>query len=502
MLLVSRVLLGLAVGVASYTAPLYLSEIAPEKIRGSMISMYQLMITIGILGAYLSDTAFSYSGAWRWMLGVIIIPALLLLVGVIFLPDSPRWFAAKRRFVDAERVLLRLRDTSAEAKRELDEIRESLQVKQSGWALFKENSNFRRAVFLGVLLQVMQQFTGMNVIMYYAPKIFELAGYTNTTEQMWGTVIVGLTNVLATFIAIGLVDRWGRKPTLILGFIVMAVGMGVLGTMMHVGIHSPAAQYFAVLMLLMFIVGFAMSAGPLIWVLCSEIQPLKGRDFGITCSTATNWIANMIVGATFLTMLNSLGSANTFWVYGGLNVLFIFLTLWLIPETKNVSLEHIERNLMKGRKLREIGAHGLISLGFLPRGREPSYCSPFPVALSSGVMKTSRLPIAIQQAVMRSLREKLAQANLKLERQYPEPKLVYQQRGTAAGTAWLQTYEIRLNPVLLMENVDAFVNEVVPHELAHLLVWKHFGRVPPHRERVEMDDGERAGRTGPAHASV
>ncbi len=287
-LLVSRVLLGLAVGVASYTAPLYLSEIAPEKIRGSMISMYQLMITIGILGAYLSDTAFSYSGAWRWMLGVIIIPAVLL--------------------------------------------------------------------FLGILLQVMQQFTGMNVIMYYAPKIFELAGYANTTEQMWGTVIVGLTNVLATFIAIGLVDRWGRKPTLILGFIVMAAGMGVLGTMMHIGIHSSTAQYIAVLMLLMFIVGFAMSAGPLIWVLCSEIQPLKGRDFGITCSTATNWIANMIVGATFLTMLNSLGSANTFWVYGGLNVLFILLTLWLIPETKNVSLEHIERNLMQGRPLREIGA--------------------------------------------------------------------------------------------------------------------------------------------------
>lgn len=233
-----------------------------RKIRGSMISMYQLMITIGILGAYLSDTAFSYSGAWRWMLGVIIIPAVLLLIGVIFLPDSPRWFAAKRRFVDAERVLLRLRDTSAEAKRELDEIRESLKVKQSGWSLFKDNSNFRRAVFLGILLQVMQQFTGMNVIMYYAPKIFELAGYANTTEQMWGTVIVGLTNVLATFIAIGLVDRWGRKPTLILGFIVMAAGMGVLGTMMHIGIHSSTAQYIAVLMLLMFIVGFAMSNKP------------------------------------------------------------------------------------------------------------------------------------------------------------------------------------------------------------------------------------------------
>ncbi|CCG86048.1 sugar porter family MFS transporter [Erwinia piriflorinigrans] len=355
MLIVARVLLGLAVGVASYTAPLYLSEIAPEKIRGSMISLYQLMITIGILGAYLSDTAFSYTGEWRWMLGVITIPALLLLVGVFFLPNSPRWLAAKGDFRSAQRVLDRLRDTSEQAKRELDEIRESLKIKQSGWSLFKGNSNFRRAVYLGVLLQVMQQFTGMNVIMYYAPKIFEIAGFANTTQQMWGTVIVGLINVLATFIAIGLVDRWGRKPTLILGFMVMALGMGVLGTMLHFGISSSSGQYFAIAMLLMFIIGFAMSAGPLIWVLCSEIQPLKGRDFGITVSTATNWIANMIVGATFLTMLNNLGNANTFWVYGALNLFFIVLTLWLIPETKNISLEHIERNLLNGKKLRDIG---------------------------------------------------------------------------------------------------------------------------------------------------
>jgi SP family galactose:H+ symporter-like MFS transporter len=355
MLIAARVVLGLAVGVASYTAPLYLSEIAPEKIRGSMISLYQLMITIGILGAYLSDTAFSDAGAWRWMLGIITIPAILLLVGVFFLPNSPRWLAAKGDFRSAERVLSRLRDTSEQAKRELDEIRESLKVKQSGWQLFQSNSNFRRAVFLGVLLQVMQQFTGMNVIMYYAPKIFEIAGFANTTQQMWGTVIVGLVNVLATFIAIGLVDRWGRKPTLVLGFMVMAIGMGILGTMLHIGIHSAEAQYFAVAMLLMFIIGFAMSAGPLIWVLCSEIQPLKGRDFGITVSTATNWIANMIVGATFLTMLNTLGNATTFWVYAGLNVFFILLTLVLIPETKNVSLEHIERNLMSGKKLRDIG---------------------------------------------------------------------------------------------------------------------------------------------------
>ncbi|TCV96925.1 sugar porter family MFS transporter [Biostraticola tofi] len=356
LLIIARVLLGLAVGIASYTAPLYLSEIAPEKIRGSMISMYQLMITIGILAAYLSDTAFSYTGSWRWMLGIITIPAVLLFVGVLFLPRSPRWLAARGRYHEAEKVLNMLRGGSEQAKTELDEIRESLKIKQSGWALFKSNGNFRRAVWLGVLLQVMQQFTGMNVIMYYAPKIFGMAGFSSTTDQMWGTVIVGLVNVLATFIAIGLVDRWGRKPTLKLGFLVMAVGMGVLGALLHLGIETDAMKYFAIAMLMMFIVGFAMSAGPLIWVLCSEIQPLKGRDFGITVSTATNWIANMIVGATFLTMLDTLGNANTFWVYGALNILFIILTFMLIPETKNISLEHIERNLMKGKPLRDIGS--------------------------------------------------------------------------------------------------------------------------------------------------
>ncbi|OZI14825.1 MFS transporter [Sodalis-like symbiont of Philaenus spumarius] len=355
-LIIARILLGLAVGIASYTAPLYLSEIAPEKIRGSMISMYQLMITIGILAAYLSDAAFSYSGSWRWMLGIITIPAVLLFIGVLFLPGSPRWLAARGRYHEAQKVLDMLRSSSEQVRQELDEIRESLQIKQSGWALFRDNANFRRAVFLGVLLQVMQQFTGMNVIMYYAPKIFGIAGFTSTANQIWGTVIVGLVNVLATFIAIGLVDRWGRKPTLKLGFLVMAVSMGVLGTLLHLSVDNDFQKYFAIVMLMLFIVGFAMSAGPLIWVLCSEIQPLKGRDFGITVSTATNWIANMIVGATFLTMLETLGNANTFWVYGALNVLFIVLTILLIPETKNVSLEHIERNLMTGKPLREIGA--------------------------------------------------------------------------------------------------------------------------------------------------
>ncbi|EKM0527141.1 sugar porter family MFS transporter [Cronobacter turicensis] len=355
MLAIARFILGLAVGVASFTAPLYLSEIAPERIRGSMISLYQLMITIGILAAFVSDTALSGGGHWRWMLGIITFPAVVLFIGVLTLPESPRWLMMKRRDALAASVLKRLRNSDKDAQHELNQIRESVKIKQRGWQLFRHNAHFRRSTGLGILLQFMQQFTGMTVIMYYAPKIFEIAGFATTRQQMWGTVIAGLTNVLATFIAIGLVDRWGRKPVLKLGFAVMAVCMGILGFMFYSGLHSAVGQYLAVLILLLFITGFAMSAGPLIWVLCSEIQPLAGRDFGVTCSTMANWIANMIIGATFLTLIDTIGSPNTFWLYGLLNVVCIVLTLLFVPETKNISLEDIERNLMNGAPLRLIG---------------------------------------------------------------------------------------------------------------------------------------------------
>jgi SP family galactose:H+ symporter-like MFS transporter len=353
-LIAARVILGLAIGLATFTAPLYLAEVAEQHIRGAMISLYQLMITIGILVAFLSDTAFSYSGNWRWMLGIIALPGVLFLLGLFLLPDSPRWLMMRGRKREATEVLQKLRGDAGQVAREVADIEEQLKTPQRGWHLFLQNRNFRRSVGLGVLLQVMQQFTGMNVVMYYAPRIFQDMGYA-TSAQMWFTAIVGLTNVLATFIAIGLVDRWGRKPILYTGFTVMALGMGLVGTMMHLGIVGHVEQIFTVAMLLLFIVGFAMSAGPLIWTLCSEVQPLKGRDFGIGCSTFTNWVANMIVGATFLTLLNSVGNAATFWLYAALNAVFLVITFFLIPETKNVTLEQIERKLMAGKPLREIG---------------------------------------------------------------------------------------------------------------------------------------------------
>ncbi|MDO1528397.1 sugar porter family MFS transporter [Fulvimonas sp. R45] len=353
-LIVARLVLGLAIGVATFTAPLYLAEVAPERIRGAMIGMYQLMITLGILLAFLADTALSASGNWRWMLGVIAIPGALFLLGLFPLPESPRWLVMRGRRAEAEVVLCRLRGDAAQASREAGEIKAQLRTPQRGWHLFLENRDFRRSVGLGVLLQVMQQFTGINVVMYYAPRIFQGMGYA-TGAQMKFTALVGLVNVLATFVAIALVDRWGRKPILYAGFATMATGLGIVGALMHAGLATHGEQWLAVAMLLVFIAGFAMSAGPLIWTLCSEVQPLKGRDFGIACSTFTNWAANMLVGLTFLSLLNGIGQAETFGLYAALNVLFLVFTRWLVPETRGVSLERIERNLMAGKPLRRIG---------------------------------------------------------------------------------------------------------------------------------------------------
>jgi SP family galactose:H+ symporter-like MFS transporter len=205
-------------------------------------------------------------------------------------------------------------------------------------------------------LQTIQQLTGINVVMYYAPHIFKIAGFTTTNEQMWGTVIVGVTNVLATFIAIAFVDRLGRKPIMYAGFVVMGLALLSVGYFFKSDIDAhPDLGYPAIFALLIFIVGFAMSAGPIIWVLCSEIFPNSGRDLGITFSTSANWCVNAIVGQTFLTLLNTLGNGNTFLMYGGLNAIFIIVFLLYVPETKGVSLEKIESRLLSGAPLRKIG---------------------------------------------------------------------------------------------------------------------------------------------------
>lgn len=357
-MLVFRVFQGFSIGIASYSAPLYLSEMSPKEERGKRIAMYQVMINSGIVLAFLSDTYFGLTGNWRAMFAVLVIPAVLLIWAVMMMPKSPRWLASRGRMDEAKAVLHGIRESDHEAHSEYSDIVDSLKIKQSGFELFKTNRHFRRSVGLGMVLQFMQQFTGMNILMYYAPTVFKLAGFTSHLEQMISTVLVGLAFVITTAILAPFIDTWGRKPALKIGFAIMGAGMFCLGLLLKMiegGNHAPLLAYLAVLMAIICIIGYAMSAAPMVWILCAEIQPLKGRDFGISCSTTTNWVSNMILGATFLTLMESIGTTNTFWLYACLNAVFIVVTILFVPETKGVALERIEANLMSGAKLKAIG---------------------------------------------------------------------------------------------------------------------------------------------------
>ena len=350
MLIVSRIIVGLSVGIASFTAPLYLSEVAPKSIRGTMITMYQLLITAGILASFLINTLIrnlTFTGAegqnpadflitdvsisWRTMLFVTLIPSSIFLLGVLFLPRSPRWLISVGRHQEALTVLKKIRNSDEEADSEAREISDTVAAGNTsggGFSMFRTNSNFRRTVYLGITLQLLQQLCGINIIMYFGPELIKAAA----------------------FIAIALIDKWGRKKILLVGYTIMAVAMMCVAVFMSLG-YSMAA----IACVLLFIVAFAFSAGPVVWVLCAEIQPLRGRDFGITCSTCANWFSNMAIAATFLPLTTLLGNSGTMAVYAVCSVAAIFLIWAFVPETKGVSLERLEKNLMAGVKLRDMG---------------------------------------------------------------------------------------------------------------------------------------------------
>ena len=243
-----------------------------------------------------------------------------------------------------------------EVEPEANEIKGSLREHTSILSVLK-NKLFVNVLFLGIVLQAIQQFSGMNTIMYYAPTIFKQAGFSSPHAQMWATVVVGLTNVLTTFIAIAFVDRWGRRPILLAGLTITTLSMLVLGCLFHMGGTDLGiwGKYLICAVVLCFIFGFAVSLGPIIWILCSEVFPLQGRDFGVTVSTATNWICNTIVGFTFLSLIAEFGMDGTFWIYSGIGLLSFIIIFFFAPETKGISLEHIEANLFTGKRLRRIG---------------------------------------------------------------------------------------------------------------------------------------------------
>ncbi|APC96448.1 sugar porter family MFS transporter [Francisella frigiditurris] len=353
----SRFVLGNAVGIASFIAPLYLSEISPKKFRGALIAMYQLMITIGLFLVFLTNSALEHTHSWRMMLVVLAVPSILMFLGCLSLPRSPRWLVLKGKDEEAEFVLKKIRLCEVAAARELEEIKQTTHKGEKVFSLLKHKF-FIKIVLLGIALQAFQQFTGMNAFMYYSSDIFGMAGFTNPATS---TIVIGLLNMLTTFLAIRYVDKFGRKPILYFGLTLLITSCLVVGVIFKTHFMygepmmlSESLQWVALIFCLLFIFGFAISMGPVVWILCAEIQPVEGRDFGVTASTMANWICNAIIGNFALTWL-TFYPANTFFGFAISCLICVVFVKFFVPETKDVSLEEIENNLRSGKRLAHIG---------------------------------------------------------------------------------------------------------------------------------------------------
>jgi sugar porter (SP) family MFS transporter len=339
-LIVSRVVLGLAIGLASTNVPVYLSEVAPPHARGLVVSLFQLAVTVGIVVAYLTDYAFAGIEGWRWMLGLAVAPALVFGTGMFFLPETPRWLIRGGHHEVAHRVLVRIREF-ADVTVEIEEIRASLaQQAESGHWTDLLRRQVRPALVVGLGLAIFQQVTGINTVIYYAPRILQSAGFNSASGAILATVGVGVVNVAMTIIAMFLVDRAGRRPLLLVGVAGMIVTLCILG----LSFRYPSGQlaWIAVICLMGYVASFAISLGPIFWLLIAEIYPLKIRGLAEGTAATFNWASNLIVSLTFLTLVEKLGASSTFLLYAFASVASWLFAYYFVPETKGRTLEQIE----------------------------------------------------------------------------------------------------------------------------------------------------------------
>lgn len=340
-LIVARMLLGLAIGFTSVTAPVYVSELSPPQTRGRLIGLYQFALTLGIALADLVGYWLASSHAWRLMFGLGALPAVFFLLLVLAVPESPRWLAAQDRVRDAEAVLLSYTD-AAGTKVLLDEIRRSLSVAhERRWSALWSPS-VRHSLVIAVGFTVLQQVTGVNTIIYYGPRIFSLAGVSSDKAAIFATFLVAVVNVLATVIALVLVDRAGRKPLLYVGVGGMMLSLFTLSYAFHShAIAGASLGWVATVCLMVYITGFACSMGPIGWILVAEVFPLRLRGRGAAAATLGSGASNFLVSLTFLSLIHAAGNSLTFAIYGVFCVLAILFVRFIIPETKGRELESI-----------------------------------------------------------------------------------------------------------------------------------------------------------------
>jgi sugar porter (SP) family MFS transporter len=350
MLLIGRVIVGLGIGVSSTAVPVYISEISPPKARGWQVSLFQLAITVGIVAAYLVDYALAASEGWRWMLGLAVVPGLILGLGMLAMPETPKWLLKQGRTIDARRVLTRIRGTY-DIDSELNHVEATMsQPDENGRFSDLLAPAVRPALTVGVGLAIFQQITGINTVIYYAPTIIQAAGIPSASGAILATVGIGLVNVVMTIVAMWFIDRMGRRPLLLIGTAGMIISLGVLAAMFAA--HQGMA-WLAVLCLMAYVASFAISLGPIFWLLISEIYPLNVRGLAEGAAAGANWAANLLVSLTFLTFLNALGPSKTFSLYSVLAIASFVFSYYLVPETRGRTLEDIEQ-FWRSRKLSKI----------------------------------------------------------------------------------------------------------------------------------------------------
>lgn len=348
-LIAGRVIIGLAVGMVNFVIPLYLSEISPQKVRGMLVSLYQLAITAGILFSYLINRVFALSEYnWRWMLLSGLFPALILLIGISFLGDTPRWLISKKRENEARKIFLDI-NPEYNPDEQIKEIRQTIKRAQKT----DGRGSFQRwmlmPVLVGIGMMFMQICTGINTIIYYTTTIFKVAGFSSALGAIYATIGIGFVNFAMTFIAIVFADRIGRKPLLYAGLSGVTASLFALGASFHFADYlGDNLKWVAVGSVVVYIASFAFSLGPIGWIVVSEILPLKIRGFAMSICTVANMAFNFIVVLTFLPLINSIGEAWTFWMYGIIGIFCLFFTYYLLPETKGRSLEEIEKNWARG----------------------------------------------------------------------------------------------------------------------------------------------------------
>jgi sugar porter (SP) family MFS transporter len=341
-LVIARIVIGVAIGLASAAAPVYISEVAPPESRGRLVSFFQLAVTIGILVAYLVGLAFNGIEGWRWMLGLGVVPALALAIGMLRMPQSPRWLVMTGDDFAARATLAKIRvDDPDTIDRELEEIKGSLDEKPGAWSELLQPV-VKAALLVGVGLAILQQVTGINTVIYYAPTIVEFTGVNSSAGSILAAVGVGVINVGMTVLALRLLDRAGRRVLLMIGVSGMSISLFALGAAFVGGGGSTLSSVVAIVSLMTYVASFAISLGPIFWLLNAEIYPLGVRSKAAGVGTMANWMFNFIVSLTFLLLIEAAGRSGAFWIYGGIGLFTLAFCWKLVPETKGKRLEDIQ----------------------------------------------------------------------------------------------------------------------------------------------------------------